>query len=307
MRIKHFILGLMAFIVGALHAMADKVVNNTDGRDATVRVMSFNIRFNNPLDTLDTSWDARRGPCGVMLNQYHPDVVGIQEPREDMRQEIYEMMPDYDHYCVEPSDTLPANHTGRVVLLYLRDRYELLDSGHFWLSATPYCQSVPWNSTDTHYRVAIWIHLRDKSTGKDFYAVSTHFPYKKAPVDTEVRAKCSALITSRMKEIGGDDSTIFVFGDLNATPVLTDPQAPGSISLAPLYEWMESARDKSIVSDDNSSFNGFGRVASGTKGKNLDHIFYRNATPIVFETIDRPVYGVRWISDHYPIMATFTY
>ena len=59
MRIKHFILGLMAFIVGALHAMADKVVNNTDGRDATVRVMSFNIRFNNTLDTLDTSWDAR--------------------------------------------------------------------------------------------------------------------------------------------------------------------------------------------------------------------------------------------------------
>lgn len=33
----------------------------------SVKVMSFNIRFNNPNDSLDTSWDRRREPCARMM------------------------------------------------------------------------------------------------------------------------------------------------------------------------------------------------------------------------------------------------
>ena len=45
----------------------------------SVKVMSFNIRFNNPNDSLDTSWDRRREPCARMMAQYRPDVVGMQD------------------------------------------------------------------------------------------------------------------------------------------------------------------------------------------------------------------------------------
>ena len=41
----------------------------------SVKVMSFNIRFNNPNDSLDTSWDRRREPFTRMMAQYRPDVV----------------------------------------------------------------------------------------------------------------------------------------------------------------------------------------------------------------------------------------
>ena len=53
----------------------------------SVKVMSFNIRFNNPNDSLDTAWDRRREPCARMMAQYRPDVIGIQEPRNEMWQQ----------------------------------------------------------------------------------------------------------------------------------------------------------------------------------------------------------------------------
>ena len=101
----------------------------------SVKVMSFNIRFNNPNDSLDTSWDRRREPCTRMMAQYRPDVVGMQEPRNEMWQQIFDMLPDYGYYRIEMNDTLSDSRTGGVLLLYLRDKYSVERSGHFWLSA----------------------------------------------------------------------------------------------------------------------------------------------------------------------------
>ena len=266
--------------------------------------MSFNIRFNNPNDSLDASWDRRREPCTRMMAQYRPDVVGMQEPRNEMWQQIFDMLPDYGYYRIEMNDTLSDSRTGGVLLLYLRDKYSVERSGHFWLSATPEVPSQPWNSTDRHYRAALWLQLKDKKSRKDFYIVTTHLPYKKDPVDTEVRARCASLINNQMKTIAGGDAAVFVTGDMNASYNSGDPRRE---SLTPFYRWFASAREDAVKTDDYSSFNGFGRVSPLVRGKNLDHIFYRNACPLVFETIDKPVYGVRWISDHYPIICTFTY
>lgn len=270
----------------------------------SVKVMSFNIRFNNPNDSLDTSWDRRREPCTRMMAQYRPDVVGMQEPRNEMWQQIFDMLPDYGYYRIEMNDTLSDSRTGGVLLLYLRDKYSVERSGHFWLSATPEVPSQPWNSTDRHYRAALWLQLKDKKSRKDFYIVTTHLPYKKDPVDTEVRARCASLINNQMKTIADGDAAVFVTGDMNASYNSGDPRRE---SLTPFYRWFASAREDAVKTDDYSSFNGFGRVSPLVRGKNLDHIFYRNACPLVFETIDKPVYGVRWISDHYPIICTFTY
>ena len=258
----------------------------------SVKVMSFNIRFNNPNDSLDTSWDRRREPCTRMMAQYRPDVVGMQEPRNEMWQQIFDMLPDYGYYRIEMNDTLSDSRTGGVLLLYLRDKYSV---------EVP---SQPWNSTDRHYRAALWLQLKDKKSRKDFYIVTTHLPYKKDPVDTEVRARCASLINNQMKTIAGGDAAVFVTGDMNASYNSGDPRRE---SLTPFYRWFASAREDAVKTDDYSSFNGFGRVSPLVRGKNLDHIFYRNACPLVFETIDKPVYGVRWISDHYPIICTFTY
>ncbi|MBD5234540.1 MAG: hypothetical protein HDS65_10265 [Bacteroidales bacterium] len=308
MKIK-FLLALGCIVLGMNSSKASSVVTDStaSGHNAAVRVMSFNIRFINPNDSLDTSWDSRRESCARVIRFFAPDVVGMQEPREVQKDYFSEMLPEYSRHSINVSDSITEKQTGHGVIYYRNDKYTLLDSGYFWLSETPDVPSAPWNSTDRHYRVAVWVHLLDNETNTDFYTATTHFPYKKDPVDTEVRAKCAALIVEKMKEKAGEDATVFVTGDMNASPKIEDPEAPGTRSLAPFYEWMLAARNTAILTDDNNSFNGFGRVIPGMKGKILDHIFYRNARPIVFETLDRPDFGLRWNSDHFPIMATFTY
>lgn len=301
MKKKSFLLGIC--VLGFLCGIVGGCHTNTAAADS-IKVMSFNIRFNNPNDSLDTAWEQRREPCGRMMAQYHPDVVGMQEPRNVMWQQIFDMLPEYAYFRVEPNDTLPASQIGDLLLLYLRNKYVALRSGHFWLSATPEIPSRPWNSTDTHYRGALWLQLKEKKNGKEFYIVTTHLPYKGDPVDTEVRARCAELINNRMKTIAGEDAVIFLTGDMNASYRTDDARRE---SLTPFYSWFASAREDAPKTDNHSSFNGFGRVAPHVRDRNIDHIFYRNARPLEFETIDKPIYGVRWISDHYPIICTFTY
>ncbi|MBD5233041.1 MAG: hypothetical protein HDS65_02555 [Bacteroidales bacterium] len=264
--------------------------------------MSFNIRFDNPKDTCDQSWNSRRAPIRRMFEEIQPDVIGMQEPRIGMLDSTYALLPAFEHFKIEADENISDPQTGNIVIFYRKARFEPLDSGYFWLSETPEEASVPWNSTDTHYRTALWMKLRDRDSGKEFYFCTTHFPYKKAPVDTEVRARCASLIVDRMKSLAGDDAVVFVTGDMNASYSATDPRR-GSIT--PFFENMHSAREEAVFTNARSSFNGFGRVSPEIRGKNLDHIFYLGARALLFETVDYPGYGVRWISDHYPILCYF--
>lgn len=293
---------ILPFFVLPLLLVLPCVVSAGGSADKTLKVMSFNIRFDTPLDSGEQAWSARQKPIRAMLDDARPDVIGMQEPRLNMLEATYALLPEYTHFKIEARDSITDPMTGNILIFYRTDRFEAVDSGYFWLSATPEQPSRPWDSTDTHYRCALWMLLRDRSTGSSFYFCTTHFPYKKAPVDTEVRARCAALIVERMKEIAGRTAPVFVTGDMNASDV---PEDPRHTSLDPFFKGMKSARHEASISNSRSSFNGFGRKFKNIRGKNLDHIFYLNATPLCFETLDSPNYGVKYISDHYPILCHF--
>ncbi len=58
-------------------------------------------------------------------------------------------------------------------LLFKTDKYELVESGHFWHSATPDKEySFCWDIEDR--RVCTWAKLKDKKTGSEFYAYTCH-------------------------------------------------------------------------------------------------------------------------------------
>jgi len=307
--VRQLLLTLAAVAACAISVHAKTVVTDApaSGDTGSAKVMSYNVRIEVSGDTADMSWKSRREPVVRMIRLQAPDIVGLQEPTVAQKEYIFEKLPEYGHYCIGVSDTLPESRTGNNALLYRLDKYQAVDSGYFWLSATPWTPSLPWNASDPYFRVGIWLHLLDKASGKDVYALTTHFPYMSSPVDDEVRARCAQLIVDKLGEIAGPDATVFVTGDMNTEPDISNPDASGTRSLAPFYVWMQAARDNAVVTDDIASFNGFGTVASDSKKAVIDHIFYRNARPVVFETLTNPDFGVRWNSDHYPIMATFTY
>lgn len=274
----------------------------TDG--TPMKVMSYNLRYTNKIDTAENTWAARRQPSIDMIRDERPDIIGFQEPRADQRANLVEDLGDTYGFFSAVENGADPKQCGHVAIMYLKDRFTLLDKGHFWLSPTPDVPSQPeWNATDRQYRVTVWVHLYDKVAGKDLYFYDTHLPYKWA--DNEARTECVRLNVARMKENAGDSAAVFITGDMNTSWHPSDKRREG---LAPYFEWMSGARESAPVNlnPDTYSFNGFGGGVPKDSW-NLDHIFYRNVTPLEFNVVSSEKYGVKYISDHYPITLTLTY
>lgn len=270
-----------------------------------LRVMSFNIRFNNPKDTALTSWQMRKDPCADMIHILNPDVIGMQEPRGEIQiNDIITSLAEYTSFQMEVPEGWNVDKTGRIMIFYKTEKYKPVKVGQFWLNEDMSSPGVSFGSTDTgNIRGAQWVKLRETGSKKMFYLVNTHFPYKNAPVDNVSRTKCAELIVNQMKKIAGEKATVFVTGDMNASFDLSDNRRN---SLIPFYSWFWSARDMAPKTDNKSSFNGFASQ-SYVWPHNIDHIYYRNAAPQYFETHDKSTYGVPFLSDHFPIICDFIY
>ena len=116
--------------------------------------------------------------------------------------------------------------------------------------------------------------------------------------NVSARVKSANLNVARMKELAGEDATVFITGDMNCSYAADDASRE---ALTPYYQWMSAARDIAPAGD-AYSFNHYGS-GTATPKRNLDHIFYRDATAVSFRTITDN-YGVPYISDHYPILLT---
>lgn len=269
-----------------------------------LKVMSYNIRYVNDIDTADNTWEARRKPSERMLRHENPDIVGFQEPRAQQRVDLKEDLGDKFGYYSAEEDGVHPKECGHDAIMWNKKRFKLLDKGHWWLSTTPDTVSRPgWGATDTQFRTTVWVKLYDKKSKKNIYFFNTHLPYKWA--DDEARLACVTLNVERMKQIAGEDATVFITGDMNCSWHPTDSRRG---CLVPYFDWMQGARETAPVNlnPDTYSFNGFG----GGNPKptwNLDHIFYRNATPHEFNVVSDNTYGVEYISDHFPITLTLTY
>lgn len=271
---------------------------------AQLRVMSFNIRFDNPKDTALTSWQMRKDPCARMIRAIKPDVIGIQEPRGDVQvNDIQKILPDYTSLITMIPSGQNLAKLSKPMIFFKSDKFKLLRHGQFWLNKDISKPGIPFGSTDTSIRAVLWIKLLDLGSGKTFYFATTHLPYKKDSVDNVSRAKCAALIVRQMKKLAGDNTTVFVVGDMNASFDLNDKRRN---SLTPFYYWFLSARDMATKTDNKSSFNGFA-TQNYPWPRTIDYIFYRNAVAANFETHDENIYGVPFVSDHFPIVCDFTY
>ena len=272
---------------------------------AQLRIMSFNIRFNNPKDTALTSWQMRKKPCADMIYALSPDVIGMQEPRGDIQiNDIKTSLPEYTSFEMQVPEGWNVDKTGKIMIFFKTGKFKLLKQGQFWLNEDISKPGVSFGSTDTgNIRGVLWMKLQETGSKKVFYLANTHFPYKNDPVDDVSRAKCAELIVRQMKRIAGEKATVFVTGDMNASFDLSDRRRN---SLTPFYSWFWSARGMAPKTDNKSSANGFVSQKYAWP-HNIDHIYYRNAAPQNFETHDENAYGVPFVSDHFPIICDFTY
>jgi len=253
----------------------------------TINVMSYNIRSSvkNEQDG-PNGWVYRKEAAVKMLMAEKPDVVGMQEEMKD--QEVFfreQLAPLYDGVAEGRDPGSPSDEA--CAIFYRTDKYDLVRANTFWLSETP---SVPSKGWDAKYkRIVTYVFIQDKKSGQQYLVFNTHLDHK----GVVAREQSLALIADSALAIGGDTIPMFVMGDLNVTP-----DAP---ELAPMWNTMKLAQREAPVTDTLYTFHGY----KPNKGKMIDYIFYRNCSVLEFRIL-RDGYGVPYLSDHYPIVGTFT-
>ncbi len=281
---KNLIITIMLFLcVGISFAQKD-----------TITVISFNIRYNNPGDG-DNIWDNRKASVVKMVEMERPDFLCIQEAYMVQLSYLLDKLPDYKYIGVGRDDGKQGGE--HMAILYRADRYEWSSHGDFWLSETPDVCSRGWDAAC--HRIVTWGFFKDKKSGKYLYCFNTHLDH----VGEVARRESVKLITDRIKQIALDKKYNKAF-DKKAPIFLTGDFNSGTESeiFEPLKKIMRQAREDALVTDHRGTFNGWGNAPNNIV---IDHIFYKNATPILFQTLDSDQYG-RWlISDHYPVKCVF--
>ncbi|MBI4811682.1 MAG: endonuclease/exonuclease/phosphatase family protein, partial [Ignavibacteriales bacterium] len=175
--------------------------------DSTFRVMSFNIRYNNPGDSLN-SWQYRKERVAQLIRYHKADVCGLQEALTDQIHDLTSLLPDFAWYGVGRED---GKSTGEYCpIFYRRNRFQLIQHGTFWLS--PFPDSVGSRGWDAALpRRVTWGCLEEHKTGKIFFVMNTHFDHKG---ETARRMSASLLLDSVKSKIAY--APVIVTGDFNS-------------------------------------------------------------------------------------------
>ena len=274
---------LLILLLAAVCRIAPVQSANEDG---TLKLISFNMRTAWGRDG-DNSWMNRRSASVEMLRREAPDVMGVQEAMQEQLLYLDAECPQYARVGEDRDGGAEGGET--MAVFYLRDRFDLLADGTFWLSETPDRVSRGWDAACN--RTVTWVELRDKMSGRTFFYFNTHLDHQ----GKQAREESVKLIISKIRAIAGPRAAVILGGDLNA---------PGdSPVFRPLVQWMKPARAKVAVSDAKGTFNGFGTAPDTII---LDHLFFRGRIRCLrFATLDGN-YGAPYISDHYPIEMVFT-
>jgi hypothetical protein len=99
-----------------------------------LRVMSFNIRYNNPGDG-PNAWPLRKAWVAQLIRFHDADAVGVQEALPGMLADLDTLLPEFARIGVGRTDGVTKGEFSAI--LYRRDRLEMLENATFWLSPTP--------------------------------------------------------------------------------------------------------------------------------------------------------------------------
>jgi len=123
-----------------------------------LRVMSFNIRCATAPDGPNV-WANRRELFVQTVREFDPDIFGSQEVVGVQAPELREPFADFTFVGVGRNDGKESGEMSPI--LFRSKRFEMVASGHFWLSETPEVPgSKSWDAAIT--RIATWVRLRDR-------------------------------------------------------------------------------------------------------------------------------------------------
>jgi endonuclease/exonuclease/phosphatase family metal-dependent hydrolase len=256
-----------------------------------LNVMTFNIRYNNPRDSLN-AWPHRADKAASQVLFHEAHIVGVQEALFDQIQDMDRSLTKYKYVGVGRDDGKQKGELSAI--FYDTTRLQLLRSQTFWLSETPQVPgSKGWDAAIT--RIVTWAQFRDKKTQKQFFHFNTHFDH----MGKIARAESAKLLLKYSNQIAGAIPFI-VTGDFNASP---DQEPIQLITNAkdPLYLIDTKSVSATPHYGPTGTFNGF--QSKETSDLPIDYIFIKHAVKVLKHATLSETWQGRFSSDHFPVLA----
>lgn len=280
------ILFALAALLLPLAGMAKEKVE----QPVKVRWCTFNVRcIAAPDEKIGCSWEVRKDNVAQYVLDNNIDIVGMQEVTFKQLNDLRERLKGYDYVGVGRTD---GKEKGEFTPVFFRaDKYEPLEKGNFWLSETP---DVPgskgWDAALE--RVASYVKLKDKATGKIFMAINTHYDH----IGVQARKESAKLIMSKIKSIVGDRPAV-VTGDFN----ITEDNEAYSTMVNSEFKMNDAYHMTANHTGAPYTFHDYCRI-SPLKAPKIDFIFVTPNVKVLQSHIERETPTKR-ISDHNPHWA----
>lgn len=275
--VKQIACALFALILPAvgIGTVEDYGSKATTAEDA-IRIMSYNVR----------NGEHDRGKnVPQSIADYLPDSVGLQECEGTWYMTLGTHLKDrYDIVGVGRLTGIKCIGEATAIM-YRKDKYNLIDSGTFWLSETPDKVSIGWDAK--HHRTCTWVILENKETHEQYVHLNTHLDH----MGELARTNGLALVLEKAESF---DLPVVVTGDFNFEK--SDPLYTQLISGN-----LKDTQDMAEITMSGKTYHAYN---GGEEGEPIDFICVNEKITSVKEyRIVRDMYGDNYLSDHYPIFA----
>lgn len=250
-----------------------------------IHLMSFNIRYGTAEDG-DQRWERRRSLALDRIRQFDPDLLGLQECRDDTQAEyVQSQLKEYEFFGV-PRGGDGSTALEMAPILFKKTVFQPIQQGVYWLSETPHVAgSKSWESIFP--RTAVWVELLHWPTGRSLIFLNTHFDYQMPAIER------SASLLRRWLDDVLVKHPLVVTGDFNADK---DSQAYQHLTgTSSLVDVLKAVRQED---GNEGTFHGYGR-----ENRPIDWIVVSRQFKVIRARVDRFKAGSLYPSDHYPITA----
>jgi endonuclease/exonuclease/phosphatase family metal-dependent hydrolase len=262
-----------------------------------VRIMTFNIRYENTIDG-PNSWSLRRELAIGVIRRFDPDFVGLQEALPGQIADLSKAFPEYR--MIGRSRNANPKRGEAVPIFYREKRWRLDDKqrGTFWLSSTPESPgSATWGNTLP--RVVTWGRFIEKQSGRGLYVYNTHFDH----ASEQSRRKSGTLLARRIAE-RQQREPVLLAGDFNSgesSPALAYLMGQAEQSPLKLIDTFREVhpREKRV-----GTFHGF---RGGDDGEKIDFVLASPGVKVRSAEIVRDHRGRLYPSDHCPVTAEVSF
>ncbi|OAM89791.1 endonuclease/exonuclease/phosphatase family protein [Termitidicoccus mucosus] len=266
----------------------------------SVRVVTANIRQMLDADIkTGNSWEQRKELCRDVLIAQEADIFCFQESRLAQMLYFEQAMPGFAHFGIgnPRKDDAPPEPINAI--MYSTKRFEKVDSGGFWLSATPDTPTTHFEGSSN--RLANWLRLKDRKSGREIIVWNTHLHH----VGDAVREKQIAVLLARTGKISAGIPQILT-ADFNTSAERAVIKSIKAAGWTDSYAFMHGPEDPGLTAH---RFLGaeLGATPEGQKRRKIDFVFCNGQFRPIDAEVIRDSRAGRYPSDHYFVSAELEY